>query len=242
MGTLIFVGIIFTAFIPMLLVMRQADTIYEIRKHELGILDQERMDEEINFYAYPDPDYPDKIILRIKNEGSTLVKIVMIWINDVKHPQDENINSMETKNLVPLPVELQAQTSYTVKVVTEKGNVFSSEAGTLYYSSSVNGWYTPSLGICVHIENLKGKYQILIRINIGEDPPLHLYESKDTEHEDIEKMFWVELPGTYYVTIKKEDGSNWVNVIPPYDDDKPVNVLWPATKPITDVYVSGIFA
>ena len=144
MGTLIFVGIIFTAFIPMLLVMRQADTLHEIRKHELGILDQERDSEEINFYAYPDPDYPDKIILRIKNEGSVPIKIVMVWINDEEYheeikTQDVNIKSMETISLDPLSVVLQDLTSYTVKVVTEKGNVFTSEAGTLYYSSSVDG-------------------------------------------------------------------------------------------------------
>jgi len=242
LGTLIFIGIIFTSFIPMMLVMKQADTLYDMRKHELEFLDQERFDEEISFYAYPDA--ADDIILRIKNEGSTLLKIVMVWINDAEYPHDVNIQSMETKSLAPLDVVLQDLTSYTVKVITENGNVFSSEAGTLYYSSSTtDGWYTPSLGLCVHIENLQGKYQIIIRINIEADPLTdQTYTSDSMEHEDIEKMFWVDFPGTYYVTIKKDDpGSGWVNVIPPYNNE-PVDVLWPASKPITDIYVSGIFA
>jgi len=252
MGTLIFIGIIFTAFIPMLLVMRQADTLHEMRKHELGILDQERASEKLNFYAYPLEEEPDltpdqdELILRIKNEGSVSIKIVNVWINDEEYhqevnTQDVNIKSMETISLEPLPVILQDLTSYTVKVITEKGNVFSSEAGTLYYSSSADGWYTPSLGICVHINNLKGKYQILIRINLGDDPlPEHSYSSTFLEHGEIEEIFWVDFPGTYYVTIKKDAGGSWVNVIPTYIDE-PIAVLWPASKPITDVYASGIF-
>ncbi len=235
LGTLVFVGIIFTSFIPMMLLMNQADTLYDMRKHELGILDQERIDEEISFYAYPDSN--DKIVLSIKNEGSTPVKIVNVWINDVEYPQNVNINSMETKILASLDVTLHDLTSYTVKVITENGNVFTSDAGTLYYSSSsAVGWYTPSLGICVHIDNLRGTYQIII----GTDP-VQEYLTIENERGDIEKIFWVDFPGTYYVTIKKREGSDWVNVNPPYDD-KPIDVLWPASKPITDVYVSGIFA
>jgi len=245
MGTLIFVGIIFTAFIPMLFVMRQADTLHEIRKHELGILDQERAREEINFYAYPLEENPDEtpdqdeLILSIKNEGSVPIKIVNVWINDEEHPQEVNIKSMETIILDSLPVILQDLTSYTVKVVTEKGNVFSSEAGILYYSSSVDGWYTPSLGICVHIDNFKGRYQITI---IKEAIIVGYYLSDHDEHVDIEEIFWVDLPGTYFVTIEKLDPVlGWVSVIPTYDG-RPIVVLWPASKPITDVYASGIFA
>jgi len=231
----------FTAVIPMLLVMRQADTFHEIRKVEVGRMDEEHSREYIDFYAYTEPEFPDKICVRIENRGDAPVKIVRIWINDVEHfqeghPQGENIKSMETIDLVPLHVDLQYLTSYTVKVVTEKGNVFSSEAGTLYYSSSADGWYTPSLGICVHIDNLKGTYQIIIGTN-----PVQEYLTIENERGDIEKIFWVEVPGTYSVTIKKKDANDWVNVNPPYDDE-PIDVLWPSSKPITDIYVSGIFA
>lgn len=247
LGTLIFIGIMFTAVIPMLLVMRQADTFYEKEKLEGGRLDEEHSREDIDFYIYTEPGVDEKIYVKIENRGNAPVKIVRVWINKIEyfqeeHPQGENINSMVTKSLDPLTVTLQDLTSYTVKVVTEKGNVFSSEAGTLYYSSSTYGWYTPSLGICVHIENLKGKYQIIIKINKEDEEPWYEYSSDRDEHEEIEKICWVDLPGTYYVTIKKDDpGLGFVlDVIPPYDD-KPIDVLWPATKPITDVYASGIY-
>ena len=245
LGTLIFVGIMFTAVIPMLLVMKQADTIHEIRKVEVGRMDEEHSREDIDFYAYTLPVKPDDIHVKIENRGDAPVKIVRVWINDVEHqPQDVNIQSMATMVLGPFTVTLQDLTSYTVKVVTEKGNVFSSEAGTLYYSSSTAGWYTPSLGICVHIENLKGKYQILIRINLGVEPlDEHSYTSTFLEHGEIEEIFWVASPGTYYLTIKKDKpGLGFVlDVIPRYHDE-PIDVLWPASKPITDVYVSGIFS
>jgi len=39
---IIFVGIMFTAVIPMMLVMRQADTLHEMRKHQLEIVDEEK--------------------------------------------------------------------------------------------------------------------------------------------------------------------------------------------------------
>ncbi len=51
LGTLIFVSIIFSAFIPMMLVMRQADTLYDMNKHEMEILGAERTRENIVFYT-----------------------------------------------------------------------------------------------------------------------------------------------------------------------------------------------
>lgn len=241
LGTLIFVGIMFTAVIPMLLVMRQADTLHELRRHELGLLDEERRIEDISFYAYileEDPGPSNEIYVKIENRGEDMVKIVRVWINDVNYPLDANIKSMGTKVLGPFTVVLESLTSYTVKVVTEKGNSFSSEAGTLFYSEG--GWYTPSLGICVHIDNFRGKYQIIIKTDTNpETVPLHQYESPRIEHGEIEKTFWVDDPGSYYVTIKKDGAGGWENVDPIYVDF-PVDVVWPGPKPITDVYASGI--
>jgi len=232
MGTLIFVGIIFTAFIPMMLVMRQADTLNEMRKHELGIFDQDRVDEEINFYAYPDPaPNHDKLNLRIKNEGSIPIKIVKVWINDVEYPQNVNINSMETKSLDPLTVTLQALTSYTVKVITEKGNIFTSISGTLYYSGGT--WHTPSLGICVHIINIKGKYEITVTTET-ESEPVGYYKSQSTEWGDVIKTFMVDYPDpvSYTVTIKKFNGSNWIELSgSPITN---VSIVWPPENPGDD--------
>jgi len=234
MGTLIFVGIMFTAVIPMFLVMNQADTLHEIRKFEVGRLDEERASEEINFYAYlEEDDDPDKDILnlRIKNEGSAPIKIVRVWINDVEYPQNENINSMDTKLLDPLTVD-HVLTSYNVKVITEKGNIFTSISSNLYYSEG--GWYTPSLGICVHIINTKGKYEITVTMET-EPEPVGYYESQSTEWGDVIKTFMVDYPApvSYTVTINgKLDGSDWIGL-----SGSPiigVTIVWPPVFPDYD--------
>ena len=48
LGTLIFVGIIFTSFIPMMLVMKQADTIYDMNKYEMEKVMLEFLAKDIN--------------------------------------------------------------------------------------------------------------------------------------------------------------------------------------------------
>ena len=50
LGTLIFIGILFTSVIPMMLVMKQADTIYTKKIHELEIKDDEKVREELIVY------------------------------------------------------------------------------------------------------------------------------------------------------------------------------------------------
>jgi len=240
LGTLIFVGIMFTAVIPMLLVMNQADTIHEIRKVEVGRLEEEKASEKISFYAYlleEDPLDPinDKINLRIKNYGSIPVKIVSVWINDEKYPQEDvNIKSMETKSLDTLIVD-QVLSSYIVKVITEKGNVFTSRSGNLYYSGGI--WYTPSLGISVHIINTKGKYEITVTKGTE---TVGYYESQFTEWGEVINTFRVDDPDSYTVTIKKLVGNDLIELF-----DSPVVVLisWPPENPddgpISHIYVDG---
>jgi len=239
LGVIIFVGIMFTSVIPMFLVMNQADTLHEIRKHDMKLLDEGHFREDISFYPYALTNDSDILNISITNKCGATVKIIRIWINNENYTLNENIQSMQTRVLENFIVELINQTSYTVKVVTEKGNSFSSVAGTLHHSEG--GWYTPSLGICVHIENIQGKYQIGAKIAI-EAEEFYQYNMTNIEHEDIEKMIWVDSPGSYYLTIKKWDGGDYVLDVDPVCNDFLIEIDYPITKPITDVYVSGIFS
>ncbi len=81
LGTIIFVGIMFTAVIPMILVMRQAETIHAMRKHELEIMDEERTSENIIFYVLPLND-PPRLSFIIENRGESLTTIERIWLNN----------------------------------------------------------------------------------------------------------------------------------------------------------------
>jgi hypothetical protein len=53
LGVIIFVGILFTSVIPMALVMRQSETIYEQNELELKRQDDDQDREDIDVYVYP---------------------------------------------------------------------------------------------------------------------------------------------------------------------------------------------
>ena len=223
-----------TAVIPMLLVMRQAETLHAMRKHELEIFDEEKRREDISYYAYVLEEGSTEVYVNIENRGEDIVKIVRLWINDVNYTQNENLQSLESRVLGPFTVVLQFPIFYHVKLITEKGGVFSSEAGTLLCAE--DGWYTLSLGICVHITNIRGKYLIFSEI---EGVEFFRYESSRMEHDEVVVTIFLDGPGFYDLTIKKDDGGTWINVNPPYNAF-PIEVVWPSDKPITDVFVDGI--
>ena len=52
LGAIFFVGILFSAYVPMTLVMKQADTIYEQVIHETRIQDEYTYDEDLMVYAF----------------------------------------------------------------------------------------------------------------------------------------------------------------------------------------------
>ena len=83
LGTLIFIGIMFTAIIPMMLVMNQADQIYARKIKTVETLDGERSAENIRVIAYPNSSNSSEMILKLENRGNVPVKIVRAWFNDV---------------------------------------------------------------------------------------------------------------------------------------------------------------
>lgn len=208
MGTLIFIGILFTSVIPMMLVMKQADTIYTKKIHEIEIRDDERERENLIVYTYPDDQ---KINVKIKNSGNIPVKIVRVWINDQCNVTDELISTNSEKVLGPFEVqELEEGDTVEVKVTTERGNVFHCVSGTLYYSG---GWSTTSYGICVIIHNPKGgEFQIkLWNVTREPDPQWDVfYQSHCKEWEDVIATTPVLEPSSeYQVDVYERKGTNW---------------------------------
>ncbi len=126
LGVIIFVGIIFTAVIPMFLFMKQADILHEIRKVEVGRLDDERRGEDIHVYVFNETTSPDNLTLRVENWGDFSINIKRIWINDTFYPLDnfyvppKNALEEELSDFAPVP-----DTRYFIKVTTDRGNVFS---------------------------------------------------------------------------------------------------------------------
>lgn len=145
-GVMIFIGIMFTAVIPMLLVMNQADTLHEMRKVEVGRLDEERAMESIFFHLETsiDPATEEPIIkLVFYNRCVIAVKIIHVWINDgireVNYLIPPNSNGeWELRNLMDPPY--QDPEYFSVMAVTDKGNILLPLSGNPEYS------YDPVLG------------------------------------------------------------------------------------------------
>ena len=206
LGTLIFIGILFTSVIPMMLVMKQADTIFTKKVHEMEAIDDEKAREKLDVYIYPGGG--TNINIKVKNKGELPVKIIRVWINNEYNSTNELIPTNSEKNIGPFNVpNVEENSTVDVKVVTERGNVFHSFSGTLYYSGS--GWSTTSVGICVIIHNPGGgEYQVFL---LNGTWSKKIYESKDKEWEDVIASTPVSVyPNeNYEVDIKKRKGVNW---------------------------------
>ncbi len=162
LGTLIFVGILFTSIVPMYLVMRQADTIYDKRMLEMKRLDEERAEELLDVFAFPMNQSSDTLNVTVRNRSEVAIRVVRLWVNDTF----VNVNStivqpMGEVGLEPVKVVLRVNASYDIKVTTERGSVFVSDTGTLYYTS--NGWEAEGLAINIIISITGSRFKITIK-------------------------------------------------------------------------------
>lgn len=236
LGTLIFIGILFSAIIPMSMVMNQADTIYEQELKERKTLDEEKFDENIMVFAYPPELTEEKLSVFIRNMGSLESKIVRIWVNDDYYEENEVITVQDPVRDLSYNVDGSEEDFY-VKAITERGNIFHSSSGNLYYDFSTGVWITPSLAICVDIINQKGQYKINITETITGDQVAH-YESQGTEFEDITEAFLVPEPIQYTILVEKLKGG-W-QIVPGTPIDVPINVEDWSITPIKYVFIDGM--
>jgi len=226
MGTLIFVGIMFTAVIPMMLVMRQADTLHEMRKHELGILDQERAMETLCLYVCPEGSSSPNMKVTIVNNGEVLVHLVNLWINDGSTSKNIVISSLSEEELnIELPLEVGED--YDIRVTTDRGNVFPSENGILHYEA--DGWKMETFSIRIFTSGFTWHLHIKVWMGdvAGGDP---FYE----EWEWVGKGGYevvVPKPGDYYVLITWWDWGN------PGSFEGIVNIPWPMGDPWVWIFV-----
>jgi hypothetical protein len=150
LGTLIFVGILFTAVIPMYLTMNQADIILEQEKHEIASLDEDKEREDVSFYVYPDTN--DDLVIVLQNNSPLGVKVVRVWINDDPYTTSTVLDPMEGGvQLDPYNVVLEDGATYNVRITTERGNVYDSNSGDLEYDEG--NWIVESRLINVVISS-----------------------------------------------------------------------------------------
>jgi flagellin-like protein len=229
LGTLIFISIIFSAIVPMTMVMKQADTIYEQEVSERKTLDEEKANEELEVYAWPPLDDSAEIKVFIQNMGYLESKILRIWINEDKYDTNDllSINNPNVTKVYPVDV---TEGVFEVKVVTEKGNIFYNLGEPVEWDFAEQTWFTPSLAITVVIMNDKGLYRINIT-EVGTEILVGHYESQGTEFEDILQTFLVTQPIIYKVIAQKKTGGGWKDI-----PGTPINV----PKEISDWYKSPV--
>jgi len=193
LGTIIFIGIMFTAVIPMMLVVKQADTLHEMRKHELGILDQERGDEALYVYVQTVKD-PPKLIIKVQNKGALSVNIVRLWINDEYIPIEYNVQPMsDIESIYSYQVQVpEEDSSYYIVVTTDRGN---SVAFDTYLNWNLEmGWDSDVKLVNVLINSLPGN---IFKIEVT--GPSYYGEALTLKYEP--KFFDVQDEGSYTVTI-----------------------------------------
>jgi len=141
----------FTAVIPMLLVVKQADTIFEQRKYELEISDECRMNEEIYVYLFPVTEDSTNLTMQVQNRCPLVVNVVQVWINNASHPLEDFVLQPGSWNEMVLnesTVGFTAvpNTRYFIKITTDRGNIFASQSGSLYCNIDGN-WDEGMFGI-----------------------------------------------------------------------------------------------
>jgi len=232
LGTLIFIGIVFSAYVPMTLVMKQADNVYERKIHETKALDMEKETEDLMVTAYGEAASTD-LTVYLQNRGANEVTIIRVWLNEEIHEVEEVISAKTSSELGPYSVA-GAESPLRVKVTTDNGNIFECNLGSVLYSE-INGWYTPSYAVTVVIMNNWGQYEIIVEDSL--DVEVGYYKSSGNEQDDVSKTFLVsDTPDVYDVEVLKKVGGGWNYLIGP---EFTINVPSGSGNPVVYVVVDG---
>lgn len=207
LGMLIFIGILFTTVIPLFLYVNQVNSLYDVTVAEMRRFDEERENEQLDVYAYPDSS--NNLTIYIKNRCALPVKIVRVWVNDTTPALPDlplRIEGVSSGIIEDIQIPLTGD--FDVWVVTERGNVFASQTNTLHITES--GWSggNDPYSINILIEKPPGQrsYNIRVYTDLG-DPESSIYS---TEVSSVRTyiLLWFPVgyePNTYYVNITRSN-------------------------------------
>lgn len=233
LGTLIFVGVMFSAIIPMQLVMQQADIVFKQELKEIESIDDERDREDCEVYAFPTSTMSSSMNVTVNNRCELDITIVRVWINETYYPVNVvvpvgcliNVGSFD---LSPIP-----GSSYFIEVVTIKGNVFDCESGIIYYSES--GWEYEYLAINVLISKQRGVKKFKVIITLISNSTI-IYEDtniKNPKSGTVLVSYDVTAygPTSFQVDIYKAKKKDWTLFY-----TEVVTITWPSGPAVVWVY------
>jgi len=235
LGVLIFVGIMCTAYIPMLLVMKQADTIYTQKQLESERLDELRSAESVTVYTYPTgASFPNNLDVTVVNKGVSYIVVTRVWIND--NYQSVNIPPIlpsEEKKIGSFNANPEGVKNYNVKIATKNGNTFEASDSIRY---DIDHWDAQVFFIDVSITG-KSTCDVELWWSNPPDPPSPKFISTTKVYlgggSTVFTSFDVSSYGpknNYIVKLKK--GSSYI-------DQDEVSIDWPDGPAYIWAYLEG---
>lgn len=203
LGTLIFVGILFTSVIPLFLYVNRVNSYYEVEVMEMRQFNQEREMERLEVYAYPVGENPTELYVFVKSKCALdQMKVVRVWVNDSLYNET---------NLTNLPLVLSGVSEGTIQginisygyfdvwVTTNRGNVFASFTNTLHVNAS-GEWEPGTYNFGIHIFITQaGKYNVTVTNDSGFWHHLDGIQAAPTAY----RVIAVPEPGMYDVNVTK---------------------------------------
>jgi len=230
LGIIIMIGILFNTIVPLQLYIKEHKLLKLQKENELEVEACYRGLEDLMVLAYPVNTTSNEILVEVENKGAIQVYVRNIWIKDEKEPTETGLNPGEEVVFGPFTVELIENNSYPVQVFTERGRLFSSESGNLFYIEGT--WVIQGLGISVQVANHIGKYYICVSNSTWSS----IYQTQGQDHDDLLVFFDVKTNGYYQVVCKKN------NLNGPDLPGTPmiVEISYPGGSPVVCVYTSGL--
>ena len=237
LGVIIFVGIMYTAIVPMMLVMQQANDFKERKLHEADVLDQERDMENVE--VYPIPSLTENIMnITLINAGELPVEIVRLRINSTVVDVTTSISTLGSVEIGPYPLTPTNGSSYDIRVTTARGNVFTSSVGMLFYDEGE--WMSEVLGFRLIFPSRPGKgkrqnnwlNEVRVTIKEGEDE-IYINSTIYWAISASEKFFELSSAGDYQIIV-----YIWCSGTPKYWDkiyDTEHSITWPVGPPIIEL-------
>lgn len=220
LGTLIFIGILFSAVLPLFSTMNQADIIYEQKKLDIERLDEEGELEDIEIYLMPDEGNIDVIL---ENNCEVPITVYHLWINDAIFDIPEtSVDAQEEQTIEDLDINPEIDEEYEFIVTTERGNSFVPENGKLLYTDE--GWTMETFLIKIYAAEL------FIRVVVTQDTTV-FYD--DWSIFEVGYAIPVPSPGVYHIYIEKSWFFGGTEVL--YDAD--VEITWPTGPSFVEVFI-----
>ena len=224
-GAAVVMAIIFTILVPLIILLQNANALYNQEANMRRIRDVERATENLEvLWTYTDATGRHSLI--ISNIGPIHVKIVRVWSWDVDNQQPTPSTQGTGYCLTGLDVGLAPGSTQTVDVtdcvsgftgnltfivVTERGRLFSTDIIRLSSGVPPSGKYPYTLTISIMNMNKGKTYGLRITPISGSAAPTFYSHHATADNENVTIAFGV-TPGKFILELFIQHGNKWQTI------------------------------